>query len=280
MTHPITLSTTRGTVTGIEEKGGTGLPLLVCIPGGSYNSHYFDIPEHSLVALAHERGFSIVALDRPGYQGSDPLNEVTFAGNAEVLDAAISELWKQYSATTTGVVLIGHSIGGAIAIHMASQRHDWPLLGISVTSVHFDAPDAVRDAWNSMPPGISIPFSAEQRVQFMYGPEDTYDPAVVGAAEISTDLIPVAELLEVVGSWTSDFPVLAASVKVPVHYALAENEALWNSTDENVKSFGDSFTSSPSVTAERVLVSGHNLDHHKNSPEFHARQLAFAGSLS
>jgi pimeloyl-ACP methyl ester carboxylesterase len=275
--HSMTLSTPFGTVSGIEEKGGEGLPLLVAIPGGSYNSHYFDIKGHSLIEAAHDAGFSIVALDRPGYQGSDPLKgDVTFAKNAEVLDAAITELWKRYAETTTGVVLIGHSMGGAIAIHIASKSHSWPLRGISATSIHTDAPGQVTQAWNSMPPEASIPFSKEQRIQFMYGPEGTYDPAVVDDAEVSTDLIPVAELLEVVGPWTTDFAGLASAVTVPVHYALAENEALWISTDENVNAFRDGFTASPSVIAERVLGSGHNLDHHKNSADFHARQLQFA----
>jgi pimeloyl-ACP methyl ester carboxylesterase len=275
--HKITLSTPLGTISGIEEQGGQGLPLLVCIPGGSYNSHYFDIKGHSLIAAAHEDGFSIVALDRPGYQGSDPLKgDITFAKNAKVLDAAITELWKRYADTTTGVVLIGHSMGGAIAIHMASQTHSWPLLGISATSIHTDAPDQVTEAWNSIPADAIIPFSKEQRIQFMYGPEGSYDPAVVDDAEVATDLIPVAELLEVVGPWTTEFAALASTVTVPVHYALAENEALWVSTDNNVSAFRDSFTASPSVTSERVLGSGHNLDHHNSSAEFHARQLQFA----
>ena len=40
-------------------------------------------------------GFEVIALDRPGYGGSDALpdGEVTFARNAEVLDAAITQLW-------------------------------------------------------------------------------------------------------------------------------------------------------------------------------------------
>lgn len=280
MTQPITLHTARGTVTGIEQEGGPGLPLLVCIPGGSYNSHYFDVPGHSLLEAAHRAGFSVVALDRPGYQGSDPVEgEVTFAKNAVVLDAAIAELWKRYSATTTGVVVIGHSMGGAIAIHIASHKHSWPLLGISATSIHTEAPEQVTQAWNSIPADATIPFSKEQRIQFMYGPEGSYDPVVVDDAEVSADMIPVAELLEVVGRWTTDFPSLAAEVTVPVHYALAEHEALWISTDANVAAFGNAFTASPQVTAERVSGAGHNLDHHHNSADIHARQLEFARSL-
>ncbi len=280
MSHPISLHTTHGTVTGIEEEGGPGLPLLVCIPGGSYNSKYFDVPGHSLLEAAHAAGFSIVALDRPGYQGSDPVEgDVTFAKNAVVLDAAISDLWQRYSESTSGVVLIGHSMGGAIAIHIASHSHTWPLLGISATSIHTDAPEQVTAAWNSIPADATIPFSKDQRIQFMYGPEGSYDPEVVDAAEGSTDLIPVAELLEVVGRWTTDFAGLAATVTAPVHYALAEHEALWFSTDENVAAFAKAFSASPSVIAERIVGAGHNLDHHNDSAEFHAHQLEFARSL-
>ncbi|WP_375399743.1 alpha/beta hydrolase [uncultured Amnibacterium sp.] len=281
MVNPISLSTPLGTVTGIEERGDAGSPLLVCIPGGSYNSHYFDVKGHSLLAAAHDEGFSVVALDRPGYQGSDPLQgDVTFAKNAEVLDAAVAELWKQYADTAPGVVLIGHSMGGAIAIHMGAQPHSWPLLGISATSIHTDAPEQVTQAWNSIPADATIPFSKEQRIQFMYGPQDTYDASVVDDAEVSTDLIPVAELLEVVGRWTTDFSGLASAVTVPVHYALAEHEQLWISTDEGVKQFAEAFTASPSVNPERVIGSGHNLDHHHDSAAFHARQLAFARTVS
>lgn len=280
MSQPITLTTAHGTITGIEEKGGPGLPLLICIPGGSYNAHYFDIPKHSLLEAAHLAGFSIAALDRPGYQGSDPVEgDVTFAKNAVALDAAISELWTRYSESTTGVVLIGHSMGGAIAIHIASHPHTWPLLGISVTSIHTDAPEQVTAAWNSIPADATIPFSTEQRIQFMYGPEGSYDPEVIDAAEISADLIPVAELLEVVGRWTTDFNNLASAVEVPVHYALGEHEALWISTDDNVAAFAAAFTASPSVTTDRVQGAGHNLDHHRDSAKFHAHQLEFARSL-
>lgn len=276
----ITIATKLGTITGIEKKGGSGLPLLVCIPGGSYNARYFDVPGHSLLDAAHESGFSIVALDRPGYQGSDPLvGEITFKRNGAVLSAAIAELWKRYKSSATGVVLIGHSMGGAIAIHMAAQKNSWPLLGISPTSIHTVAPKHVTEAWNAAPAGISIPFSKEQRLQFMYGPAGTFDPGVVDAAESSGDPIPVAELVEVVGRWITDFPGIAAAVTVPVHYALAEHDQLWISTDDNVRAFSKAFTSAPYVKAERVLGSGHNLDHHNISQAFHQSQLEFARTL-
>ena len=277
-THPFTIHTGLGTISGLSADGGdSDRPLLVCLPGGSYNAHYFDVPGYSLLEVASQKGFPIVALDRPGYGGSDALvGEVSFKRNAEVLTAAIAELWKEYAGRATGVVLIGHSMGGAIALHIAANERSWPLLGVSVSSIHTDAPEPVTQAWNSFPADAIIEFSTEQRLQFMYGPEGTFDPAVLQAAEVSCDPIPVAELLEVVGGWITDFPAIAARVDVPVHYALAEHEQLWISTDDNVREFADAFTLSPAVKAERVAGVGHNIDHHHGASDFHARQLDFA----
>ena len=74
----------------------------MALPGGSYTSAYFDVPGHSLLEIGRVNGFEVIALDRPGYGGSDPLptGEVTFARNAELLDAAIAQLWETRGAGT------------------------------------------------------------------------------------------------------------------------------------------------------------------------------------
>ena len=74
MTEQLTLTAGNGSVTGLLARGETGRPLLVCIPGGSYNARYFDVPGHSFVRAAIERGFSVAALNRPGYEDSTPLS--------------------------------------------------------------------------------------------------------------------------------------------------------------------------------------------------------------
>lgn len=281
MTTPLDLSTSHGTVTGLAADGMPGLPLVVCIPGGSYNAHYFDVPGHSLLQAASERGFPVVALDRPGYGGSSPqAGGPSFAQNAVVLSEAIGVLWAAHQDTAPGVVLIGHSMGGAVALHIAASERSWPLLGVSITGIHTDAPEVVAAAWASIPDGIEVAFSDDQRVQFMYGPADSYDPTVVGAAAPSAEKIPVEELREVVDGWITDFAELAPRVDVPVHYALTEHDHLWNSTAENVASFGAAFTGAPSVLTEHVPGVGHNIDHHHGSDAFHARQLDFAAEVA
>lgn len=184
-------------VSGVSRHGSAGLPLLICLPGGSYNHRYFDVPDRSLLEAAAERGLPIVVLDRPGYGDSEPLvGEISFRRNAEVLDDAIGELWMRHGDGCPGIVLVGHSMGGAVAVHIAARQRTWPLLGISITAIH-DKP-AIPRAWNDVPAGTSIEFSTQHRVRLMYGPPETYDPAVIEAAQPACSPIPVAELREVV----------------------------------------------------------------------------------
>ena len=191
-------------VTGIATGPGIpDTPLLVCLPGGSYTARYFDIPGFSLLDVAEANGFAAIALDRPGYGGSDPLpaGERTFARNAEVLDEAIAALWADYGAGHPGVVVISHSIGSAVAVHIAAGQPAWPLLGIALHGVNTVSPDHVAGAWHSMPSGVPVQFSPEQRRMFMYGPDGTFAPDAVDRAEISAAACPIEELLEIVGEW-------------------------------------------------------------------------------
>ncbi|MGX9888725.1 alpha/beta hydrolase [Streptomyces sp. NPDC002276] len=266
-------------ITGIEEAGRPGMPLLVCLPGGGYNASYFDVPGYSLMDAARREGFPVVSLDRPGYGGSTALKgEISFRRNAQALQEAITDLWRRHLPNAPGIVLVGHSVGGAIALHLAAGDRAWPLLGISVTGIHHESQRS-NEALKSAPPGSSMEFSREHLLRFMYGPEDTYDPGVLDIAKHTESPVPVAELVEVAGQWGTDFAGIAAKIEVPVHYGLAEHEGFWHSSDASVAAFGNAFTAAPSVTARRVLGSGHNIDHHYVGAAFHKEQLDFARAL-
>ncbi|WP_432181620.1 alpha/beta fold hydrolase [Streptomyces sp. NBC_00063] len=279
-TNRITLDFGDARITGVGARGRRGMPLLVRLLGGGYNAAYFDVPGYSLVDAAQRVGFPVAALDRPGYGGSTALQgEISFRRNAEVLDRAIAELWRVLSFAATGVVLVGHSIGGAIALHLAAGERTWPLLGISVTGIH-DASRVSWDAFESEPPGSSTKYSRADIERFMYGPEGTYDPGVIDAAQAAESPAPVAELLEVAGRWPAEFPEIAARVDVAVHYGLAEHDQLWFAGDETVAAFARAFASAPSVAARCVPGCGHNIDHHYAGAAFHQEQLDFARRLA
>lgn len=270
-------------ITGIATVAGrTDLPLLVCLPGGGYNARYFDVPGSSFLDVAVANGFSAVALDRPGYGGSDPApdGEEVFAANAAVLDGAIGALWDAHGGGRPGVVIVSHSIGSAIAMHIAGRAPAWPLLGMALHGINDLCPEHVVNAWNSMPAGQPVVFTAEQRRMFMYGPDHTVAPDAVARAEVSAAPMPIAELREVVGGWTREAAGLAAAVRVPVHYVMAEHEALWVSGQERVDAFAGHFTAAPRVEAAEFRGSGHNIDHHHLGPVLHLQQLAFARSCT
>jgi hypothetical protein len=127
-----------------------------------------------------------------------------------------------------------------------------------------------------MPADISIEFTDEQRVQFMYGPPETYDPSVLSAAGPASSPIPVAELLEGVDGWIHDFPTVAASIDVAVHYGLSEHEQLWISSPAGVDAFAASLTGAPRVSAHHVPGVGDNIDHHYAGGQYRRDVLNWA----
>jgi hypothetical protein len=110
----------------------------------------------------------------------------------------------------------------------------------------------------------------------MYGPDGTFAPDAVDRAEISAAACPIEELLEIVGEWPRTAPDLAGQVRVPVHYVLAEHEALWHAGQSRVDAFAAMFTSAPRVDATLARGVGHNIDHHHLGRALQLQQLAFA----
>lgn len=276
-----TVKTSDGFTIGTREitSQNTDKPLLVYIPGGSYTGAYFDIPGMSALETAAAAGFDAVALDRPNYGSSDvlPEAETNFARNAEIIDGAIAKLWERLGSTHPGVILIGHSMGGAVGVHIAaSQPTRWPLLGLSMSGVNELSPEHVVNAWDSMPLGEPVTFSAEQRRMFMYGPDGSFEPDAVERASVSAEDVPLAELVEIVSGWLQDFRELAPQVQVPVQYMLAEHDQLWVVTPEQVSLFTDRFAAAPFVEKTLMEGVGHNVDHHLARDVWHQSQLDFA----
>lgn len=226
-----------GRTTGIAAlpDEATDQPLLVFVHGGGATSRSFDIPGHSQILRAARNGFPAYALDRPGYGGSEPLglpadsDTGVLRAAAERLDEAVTELWQRHATTAPGVVVIGCSIGGAVATHLAAlwsdqERPGWPLLGLAVVDIGQLPPENVVDAWRSTPAEERIDMS-ELRGRITAPPLWTLAPHQFGLHSLPGILEPVvrAEGLEIVGGWPREWRHVASRITVPVHYRLGSS---------------------------------------------------------
>jgi pimeloyl-ACP methyl ester carboxylesterase len=255
-----------------------GAPLVIALHGGTYSSEYFDIPGHSLLDSASALGVPVIALDRPNYLGSSPLatDGSIISANAEVLGDAIGSIWSERGDARPGIVLIAHSIGGAVATTIAATPQSWPLLGLATSGCLVRVPAESAGAWAALPdiPMIDLPVSLKD--QLMFGPESTYDDAMPAASHPSNTLVPKAELLDITGGWIALRAAVCGRVSVPVHHRQGEFDHLWVTSQAEIDEYRAGFTAAPSVDAELVPGSGHCIDFHLPSDDLQQSQLRFA----
>ncbi|GAA2362961.1 alpha/beta hydrolase [Dactylosporangium salmoneum] len=255
-------------------------PLIAALPGGTYNGRYFDVPgsaRGSFLDTAVAAGYRVVSFDRPGYGASTALDPAgnTFDRHAELLDAAIAQAADRLGAGR--VFLVGHSIGGMIAVMIAAAQPSFRLAGLSVTGMGavINA-NGAADALAQLPADATVDLPYEERDKVMFGPEGTYGADAVAAAHGSYAPVPVRELIQAPRWPVERLPGLAPHVRVPVHNALAEHDLLWDSAPEHVARFAAMLTAAPFVEASVARGTGHSIDHHTLGHALHLRQLAFA----
>jgi pimeloyl-ACP methyl ester carboxylesterase len=258
----------------------TDRPLIAALHGGTYTARYFDVAgsaQPTFMDLAAAGGFPVASFDRPGYGASPALDPAdnTFDRHARLLADAIAQAARRVSAGS--VFLVGHSIGGMIALMIAAGELDFTLVGASVTGMGaVIRPAGPAQALASLPEDATIDLPYDQRDQVMFGPAFTRSADGVAAAHASYAPVPVRELIQA-PQWPDEhLPGLAPKVRVPVHNALAEFDALWDSTPANVEQFAKLLTAAPFVDASIARSTGHSIDHHTLGHALHLRQLAFA----
>lgn len=259
-------------------EAADGAPLVVALHGGTYTSEYFDIAGYSLLDRAAAEGVPVIALDRPNYAGSGPLDSdgSIILDNADMLRDAIGSIWEQYGAGSPGIVLIAHSIGGAVATAIAASSPTWPLLGLAISGCLVHVPQESRAAWEALPPIPMIDLPVPMKDQVMFGPEGTFSEDMPAASHPSNSLVPKAELLDITGGWIERRAKVCGRVTVPVHHRQGEFDALWVTSQDEIDQFRAGFTSARSIDTAIQPGSGHCIDFHLTSEEFQSSQFAFA----
>jgi pimeloyl-ACP methyl ester carboxylesterase len=250
--------------------------VVVAFHGGSSTAAYFDCPGHpslSLLRIGAENGYTMVALDRPGYGSSAPYPEAMERPEQRVALAygAIDKILGSNSRGA-GLFLVGHSAGCELAVRMATddraERANLTGLELAGTGVQYDA--AMAEIMKSA--------TATQRPtglrEMLWQPADLYPPDVLsGMTNSSTGALYEMGMTK---SWPQqDFPALAPRVRVPVQFSVAEHERVWRSDPETLAQIGAMFTASPRFVINEQSSTGHNLSLSVNAAAYHRTVLSF-----
>ncbi|UXA05331.1 alpha/beta hydrolase [Mycobacterium sp. SMC-2] len=253
-------------------------PLLVCLHGGGYDNRYFDAPRCSLLCQASAAAFGVVSLSRPGYPADDDSarRQPSFSQAAEIIADVVTHIWDQLGEGRPGIVLIGHSIGAAIAIHVAAKKVSWPLIGLAISSVCDSLAPVVVELIGQLPTDVALSMPGDLIRPLFYGPDWTLNTTTLADVADLPVSTPSADLVELNTSWADDLPKVASRVEVPLHYVLAEFDGLWETSAERVATIAGLFSRAPFVEASFWRGVGHNIEHHRLGEAYGRAVLAFA----
>ncbi len=249
--------------------------VIVAIHGGGTTAIYFDCPGHpslSLLRTGAAAGFTVVALDRPGYGSSAPYPEAMARPEQRVNLAygAVDHILGE-RPRGAGLFLMGHSGGCELAMRMGADKRGADLLGIELAGTgrhyHPAAREILKVATRERrPAGLR---------ELLWHPEELYPPEVLSGATVS-GTAPAYED-QMVSNWArQDFPALAPAVRVPVHFSIAEHEKVWQNDSPAMTEIAGLFSRSPSFTVHQQPDAGHNLSLGHTAADYHAKVLSFA----
>lgn len=265
-------------MSGLIAEAAEPRAVVVAFHGGSSTAAYFDCPGHpplSLLRLGAQHGYTMVALDRPGYGSSAPYPDAMELPEQRVALAygAIDKILG-LNSRGAGLFLVGHSAGCELVVRMAAdgQAEHADLIGLELagTGVQYDA--AMADIMKSA--------TATQRPtglrEMLWQPSELYPPDVLsGMTNSSTGALYEVGMTK---SWPrQDFPALAPRVRAPVQFSVAEHERVWRSDPETLAQIRAMFTASPRFVINEQSSTGHNLSLSINAAAYHEKVLSFVG---
>ena len=252
--------------------------VIVAIHGGGTTSIYFDCPGHpesSFLRTGAAHGFTVVALDRPGYGSSSPYPEAIARPEQRVqlAYAAVDRILGE-RPRGAGLFLMGHSGGCELTMRMATDTHaerGSDLLGIELAGTgrhyHPAAREMLKTATRDRrPSGLR---------ELLWHPERLYPPEVLNGATVYPGAPPYEDLM--VSNWArKDFPALAPAVRVPVHFTIAEHEKVWQADASAITEIAAMFSSAARFVVHHQPEAGHNISLGHTAADYHSTVLEFA----
>ncbi|MEU8587658.1 alpha/beta hydrolase [Streptomyces sp. NPDC048664] len=250
-----------------EPRGRRPRAVVIAVHGGGMTAGYFDgqaHPDLSLLTLGARLGFTVLAVDRPGYGLSArqlPAG-LTLTEQAEVLHAAM-ERFAEGHATGGGFFLLAHSYGGKLALVTAARARGLLALDLSGCGHRYGVdPAELR----------RIRQGSDRRRT--WGPLGLYPPDTFRSIATVVAPMPEREAAEVV-RWPGIFDALAPDIRVPVRLTFAEHEGWWLHGEQDIAELTARLAGSPLVRVEHQPDAGHNISLGWAARSYHLRALAF-----
>lgn len=251
--------------------------VVVAIHGGATTGAYFDCPGHprlSLLRLGARLGYTMLALDRPGF-GSSALYAEEFtdpARRTEMTYGAIDAILGDRDRGA-GLFVLAHSNGTELALQLAAHPdRGRQLLGVEISGTGLNQQEAAAAVLSS----ASITNVPTGLRELLWEPAELYPDGIAGAVRIKAGPISPGYEGGLVANWAATVTELAARVRVPVRYTMAEFERVWAADDAALGEVAALFTAAPDVRTTRQLNGGHNLSLGHTAAAYHLSALAFA----
>jgi pimeloyl-ACP methyl ester carboxylesterase len=267
--RPILLDVAGLTLSGLLAEPPDAPPraTVVAVHGGGMRAGYFDGQADaglSLLTLGARLGFTVLALDRPGYghSAAQVPAGLTLDEQSAVLSQALDAFAERHTVGK-GFVLLAHSYGGKLALTTVARTPG--LLALDASGV-----------------GHRYGIEPEQRRRLRrhlewernWGPLGLYPPGTFRAAEALVAPIPAREAAEV-PLWPRMFDELAPRIDIPLRLTFAEHEAWWLNEEPDLADLTSRLAKAPVLRVERQSGAGHNISLGRAARSYHLRALAF-----
>ena len=220
--------------------------------------------------MAASRGYTAIALDRPGY-GASALyaDEMADADRRVALAFGVVDKIVEPDARGAGVFLVGHSAGCELALRMAVDERGADVLGVEVAGTGQSYAESVKEILRHAtathrPAGLR---------DMLWQPTDLYPAEVLTGALSAPGMAYEAEVTGAGHAATS--PRLRRGSGYRSSSALPTTKASGRQRPEALADIAALFTASPRVVVNEVADSGHNVSVGYGAEAYHRHVLSF-----